>query len=168
MSVRYDTYLAEHTSAVQKAGEWMLSYGIVPFDQYDLRRKFAEKLADHDASKRSEEEYEAYDDYFYGKSEDKETAKACFDYAWLHHIHQNPHHWQYWILREDEGKETALEMPEEEAYHMVADWWSFSWRAEDLTTIFDWYAKHKTVMVLHDRTRKLVESILERIKELIL
>jgi hypothetical protein len=31
----------------------------------------------------------------------KETIDANFSRAWLHHQHCNPHHWQYWILRND-------------------------------------------------------------------
>lgn len=27
-----------------------------------------------------------------------------FNIAWLKHIHRNPHHWQYWILLNDNGK----------------------------------------------------------------
>ena len=33
--------------------------------------------------------------------------------AWLLHIHRNPHHWQYWVLINDnpEEGENLIEMP---------------------------------------------------------
>ena len=47
---------------------------------------------------------------------------------------------------------------------MICDWWSFSFRNNKLDEIFDWYERHKT-MKLHEKTRKLVEDILGKIKE---
>lgn len=169
MSKEYDDYLSEHISNVQKAGEWMLSYGVVPFDKFEIRRRFGEILAKHDESKHSVEEYGPYDEYFYGDAddEDRKVIENCFNYAWLHHIHNNPHHWQYWVLHNDNGPVTLLEMPEEEVYHMIADWWSFSWKEENLNTVFDWYEEHKDKMLLHENTRRLVESTLAKIKDLI-
>ena len=169
MSVAYDDYLKDHISFVKQAGERMLSYGIVPFDDYETRRKFALSLGSHDDSKYSIDEYDAYDDYFYGKDgldeDDISVIDQCFDYAWLHHIHENDHHWQHWILYEDEGKVKALEMPPECAYHMIADWWSFSLKNEKPDEIFGWYDEHKEKMQLHPKTRKLVEDALKAIKE---
>ena len=49
---------------------------------------------------------------------------------------------------------------------MIADWWSFSHKTGNLREIFDWYEKHKG-MVLHPNTRKLVESILDKIKKIL-
>lgn len=169
MSKEYDDYLRDHISAVQKAGNWMMSYGIIPFDQFEIRRRFLEVLADHDKSKFVAEEYDAYDDYFYGDAddEDRKVVKECFNYAWLHHIHNNPHHWQHWVLYNDEKPVMALEMPEEEVYHMIADWWSFSWIKDDLTEIFKWYDEHKDKMILHEKTRRLVEKTLGKIRDLI-
>jgi hypothetical protein len=107
-------------------------------------------------------------EYFYGdKDEDK------FNQAWLHHIHNNEHHWQYWVLIMDDGdtgekgKVVALEMPKVYVWEMVADWWSFSWRSGKLTEIFDWYDSHKGGIILHENTRKLVEDILAEIRELV-
>ena len=35
---------------------------------------------------------------------------GSFDSAWLLHQKRNAHHWQYWVLLEDEGNTKALEM----------------------------------------------------------
>jgi hypothetical protein len=60
-----------------------------------------------DLSKFDDAEYEAYDKYFHGPSKTAEV-KAAFDVAWLHHIHMNPHHWQHWVLVNDDDGTKVL------------------------------------------------------------
>ena len=155
MSQEYTQYIIEHKANVEKAYRWLVDH------------KIADPLFDfssHDISKYQVEEYKAYDDYFYGKK-NKETERA-FNYAWLSHIHHNPHHWQYWVLKHDDEPEEALEMPEQYVIEMICDWWSFSFKTGNLYEIFDWYEKHKG-MVLHEKTRKLVEDTLNKIKKIL-
>lgn len=161
MSFQYDDYLRNHISDVQKAAEWLL------FHFPDLLRGIDENhlrniLASHDRSKYFPDEYYAYDRYFYGNNISHKVV-ADFNAAWLHHIHNNPHHWQHWILVNDDKPEEILEMPKEYVIEMISDWWSFSFRKGDLAEIFGWYEQHKN-MKLHPKTRKLVEEILGRIK----
>ena len=167
MSQQYDEYLQEHISNVNKAWMWMEEHGIIPPHMaYE-----GERLINHDQSKYYEEEYDAYDDYFYGKEgkdeEDISVIDSAFDYAWLHHIHNNPHHWQYWVLINDENGIKALEMPHSRVYEMIADWWSFSWRNGDLKEIFNWYNKHKDKMIMHQSTKRLVEKVLDQIRDIL-
>ena len=167
MSQQYDEYLHEHISNVQRAYWWMLDHGVMPAHlPYE-----SEQLTMHDDSKYQEEEYDAYDDYFYGKeSKDEEDIRvidSAFDYAWLHHIHNNPHHWQYWVLIGDDDGQKALEMPLSKAYEMIADWWSFSWKTGNLHEIFAWYDAHKDKMILHANTRKIVEEALDKIRDIL-
>lgn len=157
MSKEYTKYIEEHRENVKEAYQWMLDHKIV-------NPEVAVEINNHDLSKYLPEEYKAYDDYFYGKRT-KEVEKA-FNYAWLHHIHNNPHHWQYWVLKHDDEPEEALEMPIEYVYEMISDWWSFSFKTENLYEIFNWYKKHKG-MVLHANTRKLVEDTLDKIKKIL-
>jgi len=156
MSQEYTQYIVEHKANVEKAFRWIVDHDI--FEDCEI----PVNVVSHDLSKYSAEEYKAYDDYFYGRRT-KEVEKA-FDYAWLHHIHSNPHHWQYWVLKHDDGPEEALEMPLEYVVEMICDWWSFSFKTGNLYEIFDWYKKHKG-MVLHKNTRKLVEDTLDKIKK---
>lgn len=167
MSQQYEEYLHEHISNVNKAFWWMEDHGVIPPHMpYESQR-----LIDHDESKYFDTEYDAYDDYFYGKEgKSKEEIKEidnAFDYAWLHHIHHNPHHWQYWVLINDDDDTKALEMPASYVYEMVADWWSFSWKSGNLKEIFDWYDKHKDKMILHENTRNLVKDILNSIRKVL-
>jgi hypothetical protein len=161
MSKQYDRYLVEHIHAVQKAMNWMLN-NIESLEEETGYNKseFVYVASVHDMSKRGPHEYSAYDDYFYG-----ERDEDAFNRAWLHHIHNNPHHWQHWVLINDDGSLLALEMPKLYALEMIADWWSFSWRSGNLSEVFDWYEKHKGVMVLHPNTREFVEGVLGEIKE---
>lgn len=167
MSKKYDEYLNTHIHAVGKAAEWMVHHLSV-FQTMDLREliTFGSNVLKHDASKYEKEEYDPYDAYFYGDRDDNE-----FNYAWLHHIHNNPHHWQHWLLVNDGGnigdqsKLIALEMPKVHALEMVADWWSFSWRSGNLFEVFGWYENHRDNIILHPDTRAFVESVLNEMRE---
>ena len=171
MSLAYDEYLGEHIGNVKSALEWMFRHELIKRDVYNAIIGRWRNWQTHDESKYSSEEYDAYDLYFYGKEgkseEENSSIDREFDYAWLHHIHQNPHHWQYWVLIGDEEGPRALEMPEHDVAEMIADWWSFSWESNDLRDIFDWYEKHKHTMILHEKTRALVEDTLDRMADIL-
>lgn len=82
-----------------------------------------------------------------------------FNYAWLHHQHYGPHHWQYWVLREDSGAIIALEMPDRFAREMVADWIGAG-RALGKPDTVAWYLANYEKYVLHPDTRRRVEELL--------
>lgn len=164
MSKQYDQYLKTHKENVTKGFEWLeekLPFLIPP----ELNTRWYVTMA-HDASKTDAEEYDAYDKYFYGGNRSYSVVQN-FNRAWLHHIHNNPHHWQYWILMNDDPKngDTCIEMPHNYVIEMICDWWAFSWQKNNLYEIFDWYDSHKDHIKFHPKTRKLVESILSQIKE---
>ena len=111
-------------------------------------------------------EYDAYYAYFYGNNRSYEVVEN-YKKAWLRHIHRNPHHWQYWILINDDPKEgeIVLEMPYDYIIEMICDWWAFSWASGKLYEIFDWYEEHSKYMKLATGTRETVEYVLNAIKE---
>lgn len=162
MSWDYNNYLKEHIENVQKGFRWMQEHlPSLILDEFD----YSNILYHHDNSKRQPKEYKAYDAFFYGRNKSFQVVQD-FNYAWLHHIHHNPHHWQYWVLINDDPEEgtIALEMPYEYVVEMICDWWSFSWKTGNLYEIFDWYDQHRDRMILADNTKKLVERFLEEIK----
>ena len=161
MSAEYDSYLNNHISNVVKGFNWLQENLPQVFEGVSSNMMEAQVNA-HDDSKWSDEEYEAYDNYFYGKKTPE--VKSAFDLAWLHHQQNNPHHWQHWLLREDDGDTKALEMPKEYVIEMICDWWAFSWAKNKLTEIFDWYANNKPQMILHKNTLQLVEDILTKLR----
>lgn len=164
MSYQYDQYLEKHKANVKKGFEWMLeNFPELVRDIPDLEWQtgFA-----HDQSKSEPDEYEAYDAYFYGGNRSYSVVQE-YRKAWLLHLHRNPHHWQYWILinNDPEEGEIILEMPDNYILEMICDWWAFSWAEGNLSEIFNWYDEHKKYMKLHPDTRKRVEYILGRMKE---
>lgn len=165
MSLAYDNYLAEHFLYVAKGFEWIrdnLPELLIDISGVDYEHQIC---YEHDFSKSDPAEYKPYDDYFYGNK--SYAVVQEFNKAWLHHIHKNPHHWQYWILindNPDEG-EIILDMPYNYILEMICDWWAFSWKSGNLHEIFNWYDQHKDYMKLSDKTRKTVDDILEKIKE---
>lgn len=169
MSQAYDLYLQLHTNRVYEGYAWIkqnlpkllhdsIEYGGTVDYEWQLG-------SGHDRSKYTPDEYAAYDAYFYGGNRSYAVVQA-FNYAWLHHIHNNPHHWQHWILTHDdlEEGETILEMPHNFIIEMICDWWSFSWGTGNLHEIFSWYESHKAHIKLHPKTRVYVENALEQIR----
>ena len=170
MSYQYDIYLAQHKANVKKGFDWIhdnlptiitnsIEYGGVIDYEWQIG-------LNHDASKTDDDEYNAYDDYFYGNNRSFAVVQA-FNKAWLFHIHRNPHHWQHWVLLHDEPDEPmeCIEMPHNYVVEMICDWWAFSWKDDDRFEIFDWYKEHKNHIMLHKNTRKLVEHILDEIED---
>jgi hypothetical protein len=158
MSKEYDDYLVTHIGNVNRTYEW-LKINIPDLFVDKIIPQMDMMLKDHDSSKYTKEEYSAYDNYFYG-----EKDQNAFDKAWLHHIHNNKHHWQHWILYEDDGEVKCIDMPDVYIVEMICDWWSFSWKQNKLYEIFDWYEK-QIHMKLSFKTQQKVEYILKRIKD---
>lgn len=166
MSQRYDDYIQEHRENVAKAFRWLKENAPEAFpDPFVQARCDVGCQWYHDESKNTMEEYDAYDAYFYGGNRSYKVVND-FNLAWLHHIHKNKHHWQHWVLvNDDPDKGTiALDMDDDSIIEMICDWWSFSWKQDKLDEIFNWYDEHKAYMILSDATRTKVENILDIIK----
>lgn len=164
MSYEYDQYLQQHRNNVKRGFEWLLTnLPTVLTGQPDASWQI---IFDHDSSKNNDDEYLAYDTYFYGNNRSYEVMEE-FKRAWLRHIHRNPHHWQYWVLINDDPSEgeIILDMPYNYIIEMICDWWSFSWQKGDLGEIFNWYDEHSDYIKLSPKTRKTVEDILEQLRE---
>ena len=159
---QYDTYLTRHINGVKTAFNWLLIKIPEIFEGYDAEYIGTHFIRNHDDSKYSEEEYEAYCDYFYDKRTD--DVKQAFNLAWLHHQNNNPHHWQYWLLQKDDGTVDPMPMDYENIIEMICDWWSFSWVSDNLLEIFNWYEKNESDMILNPETECTVKHILNLIK----
>ena len=164
MSNEYNTYLGNHRDNVAKAYAWLKTNLPDLFDGIDMGSSLDIGLS-HDDSKSNPDEYDAYDAYFYGNNRSHAVVEA-YRQAWLLHIHRNPHHWQYWVLINDDPKEgeVLLEMPYNYVIEMICDWWSFSWQKGDLSEIFNWYDEHSAYIKLAPKTRKTVEDILWKLR----
>jgi len=123
----------------------------------------------HDWSKFLPDEWFPYLNYFYGGrskvSREKsgyykptDTGDAAFDFAWLLHQKRNRHHWQWWILPEDEGGVKILPMPDKCRREMLADWMGAGKAQGYGDNTATWYAEHKGKMQLHPETREWIEE----------
>ena len=166
MSREYDIYLQNHKDNVRKGYEWIKLYIPEVLKDLNLDELDAQICFEHDASKSLIDEYGAYDRYFYGGNRSYQVVQD-FNYAWLFHLHRNPHHWQFYVLINDNPGEgmIILDMPLNYIVEMISDWWAFSWNGGDLYEIFKWYDEHKDYMKLSDKTRKTVDDILAKIRE---
>ena len=163
MSEQYDKYLKEHIDNVQKA--WNELKQILP-------EKITEQIVDisivdylikhHDESKYKVGEYNPYDDYFYTEKtdENREEIDKAFAYAWNCHQKMNTHHWQYWVLLNDDGTTKVLDMTIEFILEMFCDWWSFSWKQNNPREILDFYKYNRDKMQLSEYTQNMVENLL--------
>lgn len=178
----YNEYLEQHIGNVQKGYEWLKENlpDVLSEDNYIEETSYYgeldEIIAQHDKSKYNKIpdaekyyelacEWDAYNDYFYG--ERTPEVKEAFDKAWLAHIHANPHHWQHWLLQNDDPKIglRVLDMPYVFIIEMICDWWAFSWKEENLYEIFKWYDENKKGIILSDKTQQSLESILEQMRK---
>lgn len=163
MSTQYDNYLKNHIDNVGKGFDWINAH--MPELLKGMQNEIGYQChIGHDKSKFDSSEYLAYDAYFYGGNRSYKVVED-FNYAWLRHIHQNPHHWQHWVLINDDPNEgeKLMDMPYNYIIEMICDWWAFSWAKGNLYEIFNWYDEHKDYMKLSDKTRKTVEDILNQI-----
>lgn len=121
------------------------------------------RLIIHDWSKITPTEWFAYVNTFYGgysyKDRPPHIVKA-FDKAWLHHQHLNKHHWQFWILNNDDGTTKLLEMPDKFVREMVADWAGAGRGITGKWEVAEWYANNRYKMRLAVGTRIAVEYYL--------
>ena len=188
MSYEYVMYLIDHITNVQIAYDWIRRH-IPEFDIFRILpdidlQKVQEGLERHDTSKYSDAEYNAYDAYFYETR--TENVKEEFNKAWLHHIHNNPHHWHYWVLVDEDTdyfiyhkngykKCLAIDMPDNYIMEMICDWWSFSWATHHkadtfdstygLYEIFKWYDKNSSKIIFSENTQRKVLDFLQLLRK---
>lgn len=124
------------------------------------------RLLVHDMSKFRPSEWFPYARYFYGDEEDPcGYIQEAFDRAWLAHIHRNPHHWQHWILQEDDGPVKILAMPFPVLVEMVADWMGAGRAITGKWDTWAWYDKNKDLIKLAPLTRPMVAVLLIRMSK---
>jgi len=124
----------------------------------------------HDLSKFLPSEWFPYVNHFHGPwaeeyASDDSAIDPEFDYAWLLHQKRNDHHWQYWILREDDGPTKVFPMSPDARLEMMCDWLGANVALGGTglygpRSIQVWYVEKKAHMLLHKDTRKWVEAFL--------
>jgi hypothetical protein len=121
------------------------------------------RLLVHDLSKLLPVEWIAYRNYFYGQR--SPSVDAAFNAAWLHHIHKNKHHWNYWVYIDTDGT-TVIPMPDIYLREMVADWCGASRAIKGRWEVDDWYKLNCKSIIFHEDTKNSVLMLLNQIKEM--
>lgn len=167
----YDKYLEEHITNVTNTWFSILkpiledkSLNLLP-DNEDIDM-IGSQIIYHDDSKYTDIEYVPYRNNFYPTCEedlDADNQKA-YDLAWLHHIHNNPHHWQYWVLIQDDTDIKVLDMTFSSICEMLCDWHSFSAK-DPISTAKHWYDTNKQNMILSKNTINTIELLIDYLAE---
>ena len=124
----------------------------------------------HDISKFYPSEFLAYANYFYARPPcmGARLTKILdkFDRAWLRHQHRNKHHWQHWVLLNDNGTMVVLPMTKKYVYEMVADWIgagrAIKGRGIPKDEVVDWYISNRPIMTLHPETEDKIVYLLSK------
>jgi hypothetical protein len=152
----YKNYIEEHKDRVKQYADWLKENLPELFDNIDIDL-FDEMIEEHDESKYSEEEFEAYAQHFYGdKNNDLE-----FEEAWKHHWLNNEHHPEFWL---------GEDMPYIYILEMLCDWGSFSIDKGNMKELSKYYyeqAKDDEEKNLSDNTKIIIEEIIEKINSTI-
>ena len=123
------------------------------------------QLAIHDNSKWSKTEFGGYALHF----KDNNSVPDLFASAWLHHIHNNPHHWQHWIFSDEctpknsNVENGVVEMPPCYTLEMVADWMGASMVCNGTNDMSDWLATNINCIKVHSNTAKYLNVILSEL-----
>lgn len=131
----------------------------------------------HDWSKFLPSEFIPYARHFYGGKRVQEEIKKekiqgydksndrkdnDFNVAWLFHIHRNKHHWQHWLLIQDENEDIVLEIPSNYRKELLADWHGAGKAITGKNNTKEWYFKHKDKYQFHPNTTKWIERNLTK------
>lgn len=122
----------KNSECVESIRAFKISSGEAYQDQ-DFKYMLDSQIAVHDNSKFSDAEWDAYRKNFYPiNEEEKISAAADFDHAWIHHYENNMHHWDYWY-----HKDMMNKMPINYVIEMCCDWIAMSMVMGG--TAIEWY-----------------------------
>ena len=156
----YEEYLKNHIENVKKSYDLIEDKLLIDSDlTVEELTQLNHNIENHDKSKYEDVEFYPYLCNFYPSDKNKLNQEE-YDYAWLHHQHNNPHHWQHWVLREDEGKLKTLDIPDIYIIEMLCDWSSFRYKNPE-STANKWYNDNKDKMQLSQNTIQKIEKYLK-------
>lgn len=125
----------------------------------------------HDFSKFSPIEFFESARYYTGTSSPINEAKKIqgISFAWQHHKGRNPHHYEYWTDKYEEGT-IPLKMPIKYVLELVCDYLAAgrTYNPDDSFTTkkeLEWWNGHKNKKIIHPETKQLISAIFELIVE---
>lgn len=160
---KYKQYVIDHKKRVKQFADWMKENLPEVFSDIDYNvdiDDFDELIREHDDSKFSEEEFDAYARFWYNDS-DHYDYDPEYETAWEHHWKNNEHHPEYWLGRD---------IPYIYILEMLCDWGSFSISEGNILELINYYydeARDDNEKDLSENTKKIIEEILSKIEEVV-
>jgi hypothetical protein len=125
---QYEIYIANHIRNVKYAYKKYESVFKIIFpnvySNINTLNQLKTNINIHDKSKYDYNEFKPYANKFFpivGTDPNSIKCESRFQVAWLHHIHNNPHHPAHWVLYDD-GNVIVLNMPDIYIIEMLCDW----------------------------------------------
>lgn len=156
----YKNYIDQHIEKVEDV--WISLYKKLPLHQHEINL-IDTLIIEHDQSKYGEEEFEGYRQKFYPE-DDEISSETVFNISWLHHRNNNPHHWDYWLLYEN-NEVIALPMYKEYTIEMLCDWTAMSLNFKKNSPL-EWYNSKKVDIILHKTTQEMIDYYIPYFEEL--
>ena len=166
--LEYKDYIVDHINRVKNAYHKYkpLFVELFPevFNDTELAEMMEYEIETHDTSKFSKEEFQLYCDYFFPDPVKGKISERQFNQAWLHHIHNNPHHPQHWVYYDEETtKTTAYDMPDIYIIAMLCDWIAMSeYKKDTIWAYWDAAGKNKNYSL---NTKSKLKWVIREIKK---
>lgn len=156
----YRKYILEHQKNIKKAFN---EYGILLCKELNINiGVISLQIQSHDKSKMLNPEFDLYRRKFFKKDDESEISDHDFNLGWLMHIHNNPHHPEFWVLHDGE-KKYVYDMPDNYIIEMVLDWIAMGYKFN--SKCYDYYKSNGKNKEFSKKTRLKVELLLRKIKE---
>jgi len=111
----------------------------------------------HDCDKFLPSMFIPYANYFYGN---KDKWKDRLNIAWNSHQKRNKHHYQYWILTNDNGEIILLDIPDKYLKEMICDWKGAGKAITGKNNIKEWWKKTANEKLINISTKIKIDKIL--------
>ena len=158
---KYLEYLEGHIGNVKEAFDILCKLDI-PFIN-ENKNELLSIVSSHDESKYEEPEWSAYLHHFYPTCDEDSLKTEEFEEACRCHIHNNPHHWDYWV---EDGK--LIDDIDEHEYKLytverLCDHMAMSIQNNNKPA--DWYYANKDHIIMPDYGYEFYEDMLAKIPE---
>ena len=158
---KYLEYLEGHIGNVKEAFDILCKLDI-PFIN-ENKNELLSIVSSHDESKYEEPEWSAYLHHFYPTCDEDSLKTEEFGEACRCHIHNNPHHWDYWV---EDGK--LIDDIDEHEYKLytverLCDHMAMSIQNNNKPA--DWYYANKDHIIMPDYGYEFYEDMLAKIPE---
>lgn len=121
----------------------------------------------HDVSKFLPSEFFSYAKTYYNdKGISEYTPNDDIYIAWNAHQKRNKHHWQYYVLLDENHVILPLDIPDKYLNEMVADMLAFSIDNPKAKSALDYYNSSKERMFLSRKSTHHLEDLLEKMSKI--